>query len=128
MPFQDAPAPFEDGPAVRRGPAAPFQDAASPARSSGEFHAAGDGGGQTAGAAPSGLPKRQKMASMAPQLRESRPEAASTPMAGRSPEQARALLSSIQRGLRTGRDEGAGDDLANGTGNGEAGTDDEAQR
>lgn len=128
MPFQDAPKPFDDGPAAPRGSASPFQDAPAPTRAPGQFHAAGDGGGQSAGTGPNGLPKRQKMASMAPQLRDSRPEAPSSPLVGRSPEQARALLSSIQRGLRTGRDEGAEDGAANGSGNGETGTDGEAHR
>jgi histidine kinase/DNA gyrase B/HSP90-like ATPase len=128
MPFQDAPASFADGPAAPRGSASPFQDTSAPARVPGQFHSAGDGGGHSAGTGPNGLPKRQKMASMAPQLRDSRPEAPSSPLVGRSPEQARALLSSIQRGLRTGRDEGAADGAANGTGTGEAGTDGEAHR
>jgi signal transduction histidine kinase len=131
-PFQDAPAPdpapFDDGPAVRRGSALSFQDGPAPKRTTGQFQAAGDGGGHSAGTGTSGLPKRQKMASMAPQLRENRPEAPSSTLGARSPEQARALLSSIQRGLRTGRDEAAADGTANGTGNGEAGTDDEAHR
>jgi signal transduction histidine kinase len=128
MPFQDAPKPFDDGPAAPRGSASPFPDTPAPTRAPGQFHAAGDGGGQSAGTGPNGLPKRQKMASMAPQLRDSRPETPSSPLVGRSPEQARALLSSIQRGLRTGRDEGAEDEGANGSGNGEAGTDGEAHR
>jgi signal transduction histidine kinase len=127
-PFQDAPAPFDDGPAAPRAFASPFQDPPAPARAPGQFHAAGDGGGQSAGTGPNGLPKRQKMASMAPQLRDSRPETPNSPLVGRSPEQARALLSSIQRGLRTGRDEGAEDGAANGTENGAAGTDDEAHQ
>lgn len=68
------------------------------------------------------------MASMAPQLRENRAdraEAPDGPLGGRSPEQARALLSSIQRGLRTGRNEVArnGED-----GSGGAGADDRAQQ
>ena len=40
---------------------------------------------------------------MAPQLRENRPTAPTGPLAGRSPEQARSLMSSIQQGLRSGR-------------------------
>jgi hypothetical protein len=40
---------------------------------------------------------------MAPQLRDNRPAAAQGPLAGRSPEQARSLMSSIQQGLRSGR-------------------------
>jgi signal transduction histidine kinase len=91
-----SPAPFQDAPAAR------FQDAPA-AR---PFESAGDGGGLSEGDGPAGLPKRQKMASLAPQLRESRPQDPKGSMSGRSPEQARALLSSIQRGLRTGRDSG----------------------
>jgi signal transduction histidine kinase len=87
------------------GSPAPFQDAPAPAS---PFAAAGDGGGHSDGTGPAGLPRRQKMASLAPQLRENRPEASNGPVVGRSPEQARALLSSIQRGLRTGRDSNLG--------------------
>ena len=57
--------------------------------------------GQTAG--PGGLPRRAPQANMAPQLRDNRPAAAQGPLAGRSPEQARSLMSSIQLGLRSGR-------------------------
>jgi hypothetical protein len=108
-PFQDAPAsasPFAAaGDGGRRGAfgnPAPFQDA--PASASPFATAAGDGGGQSDGASSAGLPRRQKMASLAPQLRENRAETPTGSLSGRSPEQARALLSSIQRGLRTGRD------------------------
>jgi hypothetical protein len=65
------------------------------------------------------------MASLAPQLRDSRPETPQGPVPGRSPEQARALLSSIQRGLQTGREAAdnvsgaAGDDAGDGTTNGD---------
>jgi hypothetical protein len=68
------------------------------------------------------------MASMAPQLRESRADAPDAPLAGRSPEQARALLSSIQRGLRTGRNEVAGNGNDGNDGSGGAGADDRAQQ
>ncbi|HEX6452632.1 MAG TPA: ATP-binding protein, partial [Trebonia sp.] len=61
-------------------------------------------GGQQGQDDAAGLPRRQKMASLAPQLREERPDAPRGPLPGKSPEQARELLSSIQRGLRTGRD------------------------
>jgi signal transduction histidine kinase len=50
-----------------------------------------------------GLPRRERMASMAPQLRENRPEVPTGTLAGGSPEQARALMSAIQRGWRSGR-------------------------
>jgi hypothetical protein len=61
------------------------------------------------------------MASLAPQLRESRPADPKASGSGRSPDQARALLSSIQRGLRTGRDSGtdAGPATGGQAGNGE---------
>ena len=93
------------------------------------FNAAGDGGGQATGVGDSGLPKREKMASLAPQLRDSRPETPLGPVPGRSPEQARALLTSIQRGLRTGREAGtasgaAGNDAGDGTANGDDGAGD----
>jgi signal transduction histidine kinase len=61
------------------------------------------------------LPRRQKMASMAPQLREQRPELPKGSLPGKSPEQARALLSNIQRGLRSGRSAPVGDPDGNGT-------------
>jgi signal transduction histidine kinase len=67
---------------------------ASPA--SGSSGSSGPGG-------PGGLPRRAPQASMAPQLRESRPTAPKGPLAGRSPEQARSLMSAIQQGLRSGR-------------------------
>jgi signal transduction histidine kinase len=65
---------------------------------------------------PAGLPRRAPQASMAPQLRESRPTAPKGPLAGRSPEQARSLMSAIQQGLRSGRAAGtpAGSDSAPG--------------
>jgi hypothetical protein len=65
------------------------------------------------GQASAGLPRRQPMANMAPQLRADRSAAPKAPVAGgagRSPEQARALMSSIQRGWRTGMTEAARDD------------------
>jgi hypothetical protein len=75
-------------------------------------------GGPSASAAdgPAGLPRRAPQASMAPQLRESRPTAPKGPLAGRSPEQARSLMSAIQQGLRSGRAAGtpAGNDSAPG--------------
>jgi signal transduction histidine kinase len=110
------PAPFQDAPAA--GGSHPAAGGSHPA--AGGSHPAGDGGGQNEGVSSIGLPKRQKMASLAPQLRDIRPEAPKGSLAGRSPEQARALLSSIQRGLRTGRDSGAAGDPAAGSG-GQAG-------
>jgi signal transduction histidine kinase len=61
------------------------------------------GAGGAGGAGPAGLPRRAPQASMAPQLRESRSTAPKGPLAGRSPEQARSLMSAIQQGLRSGR-------------------------
>jgi signal transduction histidine kinase len=123
-PFQDAPAASGERPAARRASPPPVSDAPAQKRSSGQFQAeaAGDGGGQSSGTMSSGLPQRQRMASMSPQLRDSRPEAPGSPLGERSPEQARALLSSIQRGLRTGREAGAGpgDDPGAGDGTGTA--------
>jgi signal transduction histidine kinase len=52
---------------------------------------------------PGGLPRRQAGTNLAPQLRESRPGTPTGPLSGRSPEQARALMSAIQQGLRSGR-------------------------
>jgi len=61
------------------------------------------GRGQVGG----GLPRRTPLTNMAPQLREGRSGQSKTPKpaAARSPEQARALLSSIRRGWQQGRDE-----------------------
>jgi len=52
--------------------------------------------------AHSGLPRREPMANMAPQLREDGPGTPKGPLAGRSPEQARALLSAIRQGWQSG--------------------------
>jgi signal transduction histidine kinase len=61
-------------------------------------------------AGPAGLPRRAPQTNMAPQLRESRPAAPQGPLAGRSPEQARSLMSAIQQGLRSGRAASAPED------------------
>jgi hypothetical protein len=62
------------------------------------------------------------MTSMAPQLREVRPSTPQGPLAGRSPDQARALLSSIRQGWRNGlREGGAGGDEHGAAGVGEQG-------
>jgi hypothetical protein len=50
-----------------------------------------------------GLPRRQAGASIAPQLRERHPGKPGEPVAGRSPEQARKLMSAIQQGLQSSR-------------------------
>jgi signal transduction histidine kinase len=63
--------------------------------------AAGGADGPATG--PGGLPRRAPQTSMAPQLRDNRPAAPQGPLAGRSPEQARSLMSAIQQGLRSGR-------------------------
>jgi hypothetical protein len=76
----------------------------------------------TAPTTPSGmpalseLPRREPMANMAPQLRASRAEVPQSPVAGRSPEQARALLSAIRTGWRTGVAESNGLDMTSGNG------------
>jgi signal transduction histidine kinase len=131
-----APLPTRGGGRGSFGNPAPFQDAPSPSAASSSYGApaptersplntAGDGGGQATGVGNGGLPKREKMASLAPQLRDNRPDTPKGPLPGRSPEQARALLSSIQRGLRTGREaagtaSGAvGNDAGDGTANGD---------
>jgi signal transduction histidine kinase len=69
---------------------------------------ASQGTDPNAGEGPLDLPRRQRMASLAPQLQEERPSTPRGPLPGKSPEQARALLSSIQRGLRTGRNTNVG--------------------
>ena len=72
-----------------------------------ESGAAGSSGvarpsGPSGPSGPGGLPRRAPQASMAPQLREP-PDRAQGPLACRSPEQARSLMSAIQQGLRSGR-------------------------
>ena len=74
----------------------------------------GGPGTQPPASTAGGLPRRAKMASLAPQLREDRPNTPRGPLSDKSPEQARALLSSIQKGLRTGRDTAVGDDSVSG--------------
>jgi signal transduction histidine kinase len=64
----------------------------------------------SASAGSSGLPRRAPMTNMAPQLRESRQQTPKGPLSGRSPEQARALLSSIRQGWRTGLADAGGTD------------------
>jgi signal transduction histidine kinase len=58
---------------------------------------------QPSAAGSGGLPRRQAGTNLAPQLKENRPGAPKGPLAGRSPEQARALMSAIQQGWRSGR-------------------------
>ena len=91
-------------PAPRIGPAARAARAAAPASR--------PGGAASMLAAPgsAGLPRREPMASMAPQLRGDRQESPARPPAGRSPEQARALLSSIRQGWRGGLADARGTD------------------
>ncbi len=80
---------------------------ASGARPAGDVHPFG-------GNYPSGgdesLPRREKTAAPAPHSPGNRPGEAKSPLASRSPEQARALLSSIQRGLRAGRESNIAND------------------
>jgi len=81
--------------------------ASAPAPRAGRARAEGEGQASPAPTGTEGLPRRQPMASMAPQLREIRPSTPQGPLAGRSPDQARALLSSIRQGWRNGLSEGA---------------------
>jgi hypothetical protein len=64
-------------------------------------------GSQSPEAGSGALPHRQPMANMAPQLRENRQDTPRGPLSGRSPEQARALLSSIRKGWRSGLSDAA---------------------
>ena len=73
---------------------------------------------QSSATAPSDLPRRQAGTNMAKQLRENRPGTPQGPLAGRSPEQARALMSAIQQGLRSGRGASANHDEGQGTAHG----------
>jgi signal transduction histidine kinase len=59
--------------------------------------------GLTSATGAGGLPRRERMASIAPQLRDERPGTPRGPVPGRSPEQARSLMSAIQQGWRSGR-------------------------
>jgi len=78
---------------------------------------------QPPAAGSSGLPRRQAGVSLAPQLRADRPGPRGGRPGGRSPEQARTLISAIQRGWTSGHGTGAHVDSdtstrSNGTGNG----------
>jgi len=75
----------------------------APAEGASPASASGGTAGTAGTAGPAGLPRRAPQTSMAPQLRENRPAAPQGPLAGRSPEQARSLMSAIQQGLRSGR-------------------------
>ncbi|WP_204018458.1 sensor histidine kinase [Sphaerimonospora thailandensis] len=64
--------------------------------------------GSIANGTHAGLPRRVRQASIAPQLRDQPPLSAPIPDTGcdsRSPEEARAMLSAIQRGAQRGREE-----------------------
>jgi signal transduction histidine kinase len=85
---------------------------------SGSFPAADSGGFSNGGgfsndpgpaSGPAGLPRRERSAHMAAELRDRTDPPAGPELPGKSPEQARALMSSIQRGLRTGRNSSDGD-------------------
>jgi signal transduction histidine kinase len=71
---------------------------------------------------PAGLPRRAPQTNMAPQLRESRPAMPKGPLAGRSPEQARSLMSAIQQGLRSGRAASTPEDIDSANGGESPGT------
>jgi len=87
------------------------ESGAAGSSAAGSSAAAGDAAAGAVGAAgPAGLPRRAPQASMAPQLRENRRTAPKGPLAGRSPEQARSLMSAIQQGLRSGRAAGTSED------------------
>jgi anti-sigma regulatory factor (Ser/Thr protein kinase) len=75
--------------------------------------AADHGTDRPSGTTESGLPRRDRGANVAPQLRDSPRLQPRGPLSDRSPEQARALLSSIQRGLRTGRNATVGNNPNN---------------
>ncbi|HSZ43664.1 MAG TPA: nitrate- and nitrite sensing domain-containing protein [Trebonia sp.] len=92
------------------------QPAGGPSGSQGDARtAAGDGAGRAAGTTSSGLPRRERGSNVAPQLRDSPREQPRGVLNDRSPEQARALLSDIQRGLRSGRNTSLGNNGSNGT-------------
>jgi signal transduction histidine kinase len=86
-----------------------------PTSNSGGF---GSGGGFSGdpgpGAGTDGLPRRQRSEHMAQELRDRTSTPAGPDLPGKSPEQARALMSSIQRGLRSGRNSSPGDGGADG--------------
>ncbi|MFD4634587.1 nitrate- and nitrite sensing domain-containing protein [Streptomyces sp. NPDC058284] len=73
----------------------------------------------TPAAAPGGLPRRVRQASLAPQLKagpDHRPDRAETGPEERDAEEVRSRMASLQRGWQRGRDENAaGDDATNGT-------------
>jgi signal transduction histidine kinase len=69
----------------------------------GDASPAPDGLARSAETGAGGLPRRTPQTNIAPQLRGSGPAAPQGPLAGRSAEQARSLMSAIQQGLRNGR-------------------------
>jgi signal transduction histidine kinase len=84
---------------------------------------AANGPAGSADSGPAGLPRRAPQTNLAPQLRGSRPTAPTGgPLAGRSPEQARSLMSAIQQGLRSGRAAGTPDETDPGPGGEDAGS------
>jgi signal transduction histidine kinase len=80
-----------------------------PTSNSGGFS---NGGGFSSDPGPAagtdGLPRRQRSEHMAQELRDRTSTPAGPDMPGKSPEQARALMSSIQRGFRSGRNSSPG--------------------
>ena len=105
--------PSPEGPPVPARPAVPpTRVTSAPARTA------------SPAAGPFNLPRREPMANLAPQLRDGPRPGPGSPLAGRSPEQARALLSSIRQGFRSGMSDSAGPDGPDKPTDG-AGTDDE---
>jgi len=111
-------APAAASPAVpaATSPAAPAAAAPPPGGSAGGGAAAGEQGPSADGQQPGagtyrGLPRRVRQANLNPHLRESArapdrtaPARRPTPAHGRSPEEARDLVSSLQRGWQRGRE------------------------
>jgi signal transduction histidine kinase len=79
---------------------------------------AGSPDGRESEAGPGGLPRRQAGASLAPQLREAGRDTPEESSVARSPERARDLMSSIQRGLRNSRANAPGGVVGQETGDG----------
>jgi hypothetical protein len=88
---------------------------AFPTSNSGEFSNGGGFSGDPGPAVgPDGLPRRQRSEHMVQELRDRTSTPAGPDMPGKSPEQARALMSSIQRGFRSGRNSSADNGGVNG--------------
>jgi signal transduction histidine kinase len=103
-----APVPAAENPAPNSAPppmAAPTPPVAAPRRAGNPWFDDDEGPATPAGDTHAGLPRRVRQDSLAPQLREERPEQPEPPREQRvrTPEEARSLMASMQEGWQRGR-------------------------